>query len=68
VANFIALRWWRLAFTLCFSSLMEFALVEFARSSGILDFFESLLIIKLMNIEMNFRQWSRTWRALLSIL
>jgi hypothetical protein len=47
---------------------MEFALVEFARSSGILEIFlESLLIIRLMNIEVNFRQWSRTRRALLSV-
>jgi hypothetical protein len=48
---------------------MEFAIVEFARSSGILYFFlESLLIIRIMNIVVNLRQWSRTRRALLSIL
>jgi hypothetical protein len=39
IANFIALRWWTFAFTLSFSSLMEFAFVEFARSSRILEFF-----------------------------
>jgi hypothetical protein len=29
---------------------------------------ESLLIIRLMNIELNLRQWSKTQRVLLSIL